>query len=41
MQLENKRYMNKSCKECELPLRDYPEDNIDGFPIERLSYIEK
>lgn len=28
----------KACAECEIPFRDAPEDNIDDFPIERLSY---
>lgn len=26
------------CKDCELPYRDLPEDNIDDFPIEKLTY---
>lgn len=26
------------CHKCELPFRDLPEDNVDDFPIEKLSY---
>lgn len=26
------------CKRCELPLRDLPEDQMDDFPVEKLSY---
>lgn len=28
----------KACKNCELPLRDFPEDDIDDFPIKKLKY---
>ncbi len=37
MQLQNRRFENSSCKNCELPLNDYyTRDNIDDFPVERL-----
>jgi len=37
MQLENKRFKNSSCRNCELVLNDYyTRDNIDGFPVEKL-----
>ncbi len=26
------------CRRCELPFRDFPEDNIDDFPVEKLSF---
>jgi len=26
------------CRRCELPFRDFPEDNIDDFPVEKLTY---
>lgn len=37
MQLENRRYENSSCRNCELADNDYyTRDNIDGFPVEKL-----
>ena len=37
MQLENRRFENGSCKNCELVQNDYyTRDNIDGFPVEKL-----
>lgn len=37
MQLENRRWENASCKNCELVQNDYyTRDNIDGFPVEKL-----
>lgn len=37
MQLENRRYENKSCKSCGVISNDYyTRDNIDGFPVEKL-----
>ncbi|QUH28972.1 radical SAM/SPASM domain-containing protein [Vallitalea guaymasensis] len=36
MQLENKRYLNKSCKNCEIPLRDQPEDDLTGVSINKF-----
>ncbi|WP_297417010.1 radical SAM/SPASM domain-containing protein [Clostridium sp.] len=37
MQLENRRFENTSCRNCELVLNDYyTRDNIDGFPVEKL-----
>jgi len=26
------------CKSCEIPLRGYPEDDIDGIDIKRFDY---
>lgn len=37
MQLENRKYENKSCSNCEFYKNDYYiRDNIDGFPVEKL-----
>lgn len=37
MQLENRKFENDSCKNCEFYLNDYyTRDNIDGFPIDKL-----
>lgn len=38
MMLETKGVKHPSCHDCELPLKDSEEDNIDGFPLERLTY---
>jgi radical SAM protein with 4Fe4S-binding SPASM domain len=36
--LTQKGEQYRVCKNCELPYRDLPEDNVEGFPIEKLSY---
>jgi len=37
MQLENRRFENSSCRNCDLVLNDYyTRDNIDEFPVEKL-----
>ena len=28
----------EACRKCEIPYRDLPEDNLDDFPAEKLSY---
>jgi radical SAM protein with 4Fe4S-binding SPASM domain len=39
MQLENRKYENSSCANCEVYLSDhYTKDNIDGFPVEKLTH---
>ena len=38
--LKTKGIYHPICATCELPLKDCKEDNIDGFPIEKLSYKE-
>lgn len=38
MMLKTKGCGNSLCVQCDIPLRDSVEDNIDDFPIERLSY---
>lgn len=38
MMLKTKGLNIELCKNCEIPLRDFSEDDIDGFPIEKLSY---
>ena len=38
MTLKTKGLGNSLCALCDIPLRDFPEDNIDDFPIEKLSY---
>lgn len=40
MMLKTKGIYHPICATCELPLKDCKEDNIDGFPIEKLSYKE-
>lgn len=41
MQLRTHGSRHPLCKDCEIPLRDKPEDDIDAFPVEKLSYKEK
>lgn len=41
MMLKTKGCGNSLCAQCDIPLRDSPEDDIDDFPIERLSYREE
>lgn len=36
--LENKGINIEACKHCEIPYRDSIEDNIDDFPVEKISY---
>lgn len=36
--LSTKGMCFKACAGCEIPLRDSPEDNIDGFPADKLKY---
>jgi len=38
MMLETRGLAHPLCVDCELPLRDCPEDNIDNVPVSRLSY---
>lgn len=38
MMLKTKGLGNEICKNCEIPLRGFAEDDIDDFPIEKLSY---
>lgn len=40
MQLTTKGINHPLCATCELPLRDFTEDNLDDLPIERLSFKE-
>lgn len=30
----------EACRNCELPYRDLPEDDLDGFPMEKLTYVD-
>lgn len=38
MMLKTKGLGNSLCAQCDIPLRDFPEDDIDDFPIEKLNY---
>lgn len=38
MTLLTKGQKNEMCRECEIPLRGYPEDDIDGISIEQFDY---
>lgn len=29
------------CRRCEIPYRDTPEDNLDDFPVKKLSYLNE
>lgn len=40
MQLKTHGSQHSLCATCEIPLRDLPEDNIDGIDVDRLSYDE-
>lgn len=31
----------EACRKCELPYRDLPEDDLDGFPCEKLTYWKR
>lgn len=31
----------EACRKCEIPYRDLPEDNLDDFPVEKLSYRKR
>lgn len=38
MQLKTKGAYHPLCSTCEIPLKDTSEDNLDGFPAEKLHY---
>lgn len=40
MMLRTKGEAHEWCRKCDIPLRGYDEDNIDDFPIDKLSYWE-
>lgn len=41
MTLLTKGQGNELCRTCEIPLRSYPEDDIDGVDIKRFSYWDE
>ena len=38
MTLLTKGQGNNLCQKCEIPLRGYPEDDIDGVDINKFTY---
>ncbi len=38
MTLKTKGLGNSLCAQCDIPLRDFPEDDIDDFPLDKLQY---